>query len=72
MSHEKEQYLEQDAFSSGAPTPLKSTSLAEEDFDAVPFEELSPAEQKAERRFVSLTAKGLADMRSGCTCSRNM
>lgn len=49
---EKNQYLETEV-SSGAPTPLKSTSLAEED-EIVPYEELSPAEKKGERRFVSL------------------
>lgn len=35
-----------------APTPLKGSSVAE-DIDIVPYDELSVAERKAERRFVS-------------------
>ncbi|GMK56128.1 hypothetical protein CspeluHIS016_0211840 [Cutaneotrichosporon spelunceum] len=51
MASEKDKHLFEDAeFSSGAPTPLKSQSL--EDVNAVPYDELSEAEKKAERRFL--------------------
>ncbi len=56
MAGEKEQQVYLDAeFSSGAPTPLKNQSL--EELDVIPYDDLSDAEKKAERWFVSTRAR---------------
>lgn len=55
MASEDKQLYADAELSSGAPTPLKNQSL--EEVDVIPYDELSEAEKKAERRFVSTAAR---------------